>query len=295
MRVGREDNHAKSASARVLRGRSAGSPRGESRAGRAAQELNAVVIIFRSRSCRPGALLVRRSLSQRRGDERVTRRLQRQPRQFRQCARAPWTVGRFYTGRSARGQRAMGFNRGDHEALKPQLPILRRVGEERPRPMTWGGARRALATKITSPSPTASGSSVGRWPVVQGAMRAWAARRGTQRRWRRRFEAAAADLARCRCGRALANCVGWSALRVGREDNHATSASARKRVARWPQRQPRQVRQRACAPWAVGRFSTGRTTRGSRATGVRRGGHDAPKSQPPTWRDVGEEKLRLAA
>ena len=38
-RVGCADNHAKSASAFVLRGRSAGSPQGEARAGRTAQSL----------------------------------------------------------------------------------------------------------------------------------------------------------------------------------------------------------------------------------------------------------------
>ena len=39
-RVGRKDNYAKSANVRVLRGRTAGSPRGEARPGCAARELN---------------------------------------------------------------------------------------------------------------------------------------------------------------------------------------------------------------------------------------------------------------
>ena len=108
-RVGREDNHAKSASARVLRGRSAGSPRGEARAGRAARDSKALVTTCRSRSRRPGAVSVKKSLGQRRGVERAPRWLRRQPRQVRQRARAPWAFGRFSTGRSARGPRGTGF------------------------------------------------------------------------------------------------------------------------------------------------------------------------------------------
>ena len=45
-RFGRKYNHAKSASARVLLGRSAGSPRGEARAGRAARVWNAMGTVF---------------------------------------------------------------------------------------------------------------------------------------------------------------------------------------------------------------------------------------------------------
>ena len=67
LRVGREDNHAKSASARVLRGRSAGSPRGEARARCAPLDSKAVVTQFRSRSHRPIAVSLKKSLGQRRG------------------------------------------------------------------------------------------------------------------------------------------------------------------------------------------------------------------------------------
>ena len=66
-RVGRKDNNAKSASARELRGRTTGSPRGEARADRAARESNAIVTAFPSRSRRPGAVSLKKSLGQRRG------------------------------------------------------------------------------------------------------------------------------------------------------------------------------------------------------------------------------------
>ena len=81
---------------------------------------------------------------------------------------------------------------------KPQPPTWRGVGEEEPRPTARGGARCALAAKTTTRSPTASAFSVGRRPVLHGAKRARAARHGDCTRWPRCFEAAAADLARCR-------------------------------------------------------------------------------------------------
>ena len=64
---------------------------------------------------------------------------------------------------------------------------------------------------------------------------------------------------------------------------------------RWPRRQPRQVRQRARAPWAVGRFYTRRSTRGPRGTGFKHCGHEVPKPQSPTWRGVGAEEPRPTA
>ena len=242
--------------------------------------------------------------------------------QVRQHARAPWVVGRFSTGRSARGTRAMGVKRDVDEDLKPQPPTLHRFGEEEPRPMAWGGAQRALAAKITSQGRQRARApqAVGRFSTGQSAR---VARHGTQARWPRRFEAAATDLERCRCGRALATGMGWSASRVGRKDNHVKCASTRmlrgpsdgspwgearvgrvpresnavastfrsrsrrpvavsvkkslgqqrrvERVVRWPQRRPRQVRQRAYTPWAIGRCSTGRSAHGSRCMEVGRG------------------------
>ena len=72
-RVDCADHHAKSPSARVLRGQPAGSPWREARAGRTARDPDAVATRLRSRSRRPGAVSVRKSLSQRRGWERPLR------------------------------------------------------------------------------------------------------------------------------------------------------------------------------------------------------------------------------
>ena len=182
----------------MLRGRSAGFPRGEARAGSATQELNAMATTIQSHSRRPGAMSVKKSLDQRRGVERVVRWQRRQRHQVRQRAHAPWAVGRFSTRRSARGSRSSGVKRGIRDALQPQPPTRRDVGEEKPRPTAWSGARRALATKTTTPSTPARTCSVGRRPVLYEAKRAWVAQLRSQARYPRRPAAAAADRARCR-------------------------------------------------------------------------------------------------
>ena len=177
-RVDREDNHAKSCTTRVLRGRSAGSARGEALAGRAARKWYASITSLRSRSRRPVAVPVKNSLGQRRGMVRAPLWPQIQPRQVRQRARAPWAFGRLSTGRSARGPRGTSVERYGHVALNPQSPTCHGVGEEQPRPMAWGGARPALATKTTTPSPPVRACTVGRRPVLHGAKLARAARHG---------------------------------------------------------------------------------------------------------------------
>ena len=93
--------------------------------------------------------------------------------------------------------------------------------------MAWGGPRPTSAAKTTMPSPPARACFVGRWPVLHGATCALAAHHGSQTRWSWRYEAAAADLGRCRRKRASANGVGCGASRVAREDNRTKSASAR--------------------------------------------------------------------
>ena len=103
----------------VLRGRSAGSPRGEARAG-----------------CAPGTSKEAKSAT--------TPSLQRT---------TPWAVGWFSTGRSARAPHATELKSFGHGALKPQPPTWRAVGEEEPRPTAWVGARPALAAKTNTPSP----------------------------------------------------------------------------------------------------------------------------------------------
>ena len=189
-----------SASAHVLFGRSAGSPRGEARAGRAPRNSEASVTTFRSGNRRPGAVSVKEILVQQRGVESASRWPRRQPRQLRQRAvRAPWAVGPFSTGRSASGPRATELGSFGHDVSKRQPPTWRGVGEGDPRPTAGGGERVALAAQTTTPTPPArSACSVGGRLVFQGRKRARAARRGTRtlRLWR--FEAAPADLVRCR-------------------------------------------------------------------------------------------------
>ena len=180
-RVGREDNHANSASAHVLPKRSAGSPRGEGRAGRATRKLNAMVMFLRSISRRPVAVSVKKSLGQWLGVERASRWPRRQPRQVRQRARAWWAIGRFSTDLSALGRRDTGFEDGSQVASKPQPLTWRSLGEQEPRLTTWGGARPALTTKTTTPSPPVRAYSVGGRLVLHGAQRARAARHGIQR------------------------------------------------------------------------------------------------------------------
>ena len=84
----------KSASARVPRGQSAGSPRGEARAGRAARDSEAMVMSSRSRSRRPGAVSVQKRLGQRRGVKCAPRWPRRKPRQKAKSASACVLRGR---------------------------------------------------------------------------------------------------------------------------------------------------------------------------------------------------------
>ena len=163
-RVGRDVNHAKSASARVLRGRLAGSSRGDPRAGRAAPDLKFIVPWLRSRSRRPGLLSAKKSLVQWHWVERAPRCPRCQPRQVRQRACAPWAVGRFSTGRSARGPHATGAESFDYVALKARPPNWRGVVKEKPRPSAWGGARLVLAAKTTTPSLLRCACSMGGLP-----------------------------------------------------------------------------------------------------------------------------------
>ena len=175
LRVGCKDNHAKSTSARVLHARSAGFPRGEPRAGRAARNLKAIVTKIRSRSRKPGAVSEKRSLGQRREMERAPRCPRRQPRQVRQRARVLWALGRFSTGQSARGPRGSEFGKFGYVLPKPRPPNWRGVGVEKSRPMEWVVARLALAAKTTPPSPPARACSISGRLVLHGAKRAQAA------------------------------------------------------------------------------------------------------------------------
>ena len=154
-----------------LRDRSAGPPRGEARPTRAARDLDVVPAASHTHCRRRGSESVKRSLGQGAG----------------------WSM--THVGRK------------DNHAKSASARALR-------------GGR----------------------PVSNGAKRARAARYGDRKPWSRDSAPAAVGLARCRCGRASANGLGWSASRVGREDNHAKSASAqvlRGRMAGSPLRKER--------------------------------------------------------
>ena len=174
-RVGLDDNHAKSASAHVPCGRSAGSLQGEVRPSRAAQDSKAMVKTLRNRSRRPVALSVQKSLGTWRGVERAPRWPRRQPRQVRQRTRALWAVGWISTGRSARWPRATEFGSIRYGILKPQPRTWRGVGEEEPRPTAWGGACPALTATTTTPSPPARTCSVSGRLILHWVKRAGAA------------------------------------------------------------------------------------------------------------------------
>ena len=194
--VGREDNHAKSASVRVLCGLLSRTPRGEGRVGRTALNLKGVATSGRSRSRQPVAVLIKIDLRQRLGVERAPRWERRQPRQLRQRACAPWAVGRFSTGRSSRGPRGTGPEGCVHVNAKLQPPTWRDFNEDTPRPTAWGGARPALPRwQRRQPRQVRQCSMSGR-PVLHGAKLALAARHWTCRVWPPRARATAAYLAR---------------------------------------------------------------------------------------------------
>ena len=171
--------------------------------GCAARKLNAVIMLLRSRSRRPVAVSVKKSLGQWRRVVHALRWPRRQPRQVRQCARAPWAVWPVLHGAK--------LARAARHGIRKLLP-----GRLKPQPLTWRG-------------------------VYEQEPR--------QRRWV-------------------------------------------EHVLRWPRRQPRQVLQRAHAPWEVSRFSTGRSARRPVDAEVARYSHGVWKPQPPTWRGVGEEEPR---
>ena len=197
-RVGCADNHAKSASALVHRGRSVGYLRGDARAGFAAQLPEAIAAKARSHSRLPGEIGLNWSLGQRRGMQRAPRWLRRQPRQVRQRACAPWAMGRFSAGRSARGPLATELNSFGYKVSKPQPPTWRGVGDDKSRHTVWDGSVPGVGPKTTTLSPPARACSVGGRPVLHGATRARVAQHRIRNLQSHQFEAAAADLTRSR-------------------------------------------------------------------------------------------------
>ena len=230
----------------------------------------------RSRSRRPDAVAVRRSLGQRTVDERVASWSRQQPSPQR-AVRTPWAVSRFSTGRRARGPRATESKSFGYGGLKPQPPTWRGVVREEPRTTVCGKARPALAAQTTTPSPPARTCSVGGRLVIYGAKRARAASNGIHRSF----------------GYGVSKPQPPTWRGVGEEQRRPTVWGEARLALAAKKQKPRHVRQqRARALWAVGWFSTGRSARGPRATEFKPFGYDLSKPQPPTWRGVVEEEPR---
>ena len=235
-----------------------------------------MVTTFRSRSRRPGAVSVKKSLGQRRGVERA--RVGREDNHAKSASaqRAPWAVGRFSTGRSARGPRATGVERCGYDVSKPQPPTWRGVGEEEPQPTAWGGARRALAAKTTTPSPPARACSVGGRPVLHGAKRARAARHGSRKR-----------------GHDVPKPQPPTWRGVGEEEPRPTAWGGARRALAAKTTTPSPPA-RACSvggrPVLHGAKRARAARHGNQTLWSRRS-----KPQPPTWRGVGEEEPRPTA
>ena len=193
------------------------------------------------------------------------------------AALAPWAVGRFYKGLIMRGSRGSAFERGGHNRSKTESPTCRGVGAIEPWPTTWRGACSELGHNTTTPSPNCVARVLrGRSANTARGESARAGRHDFQTRWLNCFEARAADLSRCWCGRASADGVGRSAPRAGPQHAKCVLCAAR-------------------AHWAVGLYSTARNAHGPHVTGFERVDHDWLDPVPPTSRSVGVVETRLMA
>ena len=89
-------------------------------------------------------------------------------------AHVSWAVGRYSTGRTARGPLVTRFERGGHDLPKLVPPTCRGVGAVEPRPTALRGVRLLLGHNTTMPSPQS-----GVWRVLYG--RSVNIRRGEKR------------------------------------------------------------------------------------------------------------------
>ena len=229
-RVGRAHNHAKYASARVLCGRSAGAPRGEARAGRAPRSWKAWLRRFEAAAadrarCRwrgASANCVRWSAPQvGRADNRAKHAARRD-----KCSLGGQLVLHVtMPSRAARhGTRTSQQRR--FEAAAANTARCRCKGASA-NGVGWSAPRVGHADNRAKHAARRHKCSVGGRLVLHVTKPSRGARHGTRTRRQRRFEAAAADRARCRWRGASANCVRWSAPRVGRADNRAKHAARR--------------------------------------------------------------------
>ena len=157
-----------------------------------------LVADLQSHNRRPGAVSLKKSLGQRRWVERARHWQRRQPRQVCQRARvlhgqmAGPPRGEARANRAAHESNAMAVTFRGRCHRRGAVSLKKSLGQRR------GMERPVLATQTTTPSLPARACSMGGWPVRLEANRARAARLRSRKLWSRRFEAAAADLARCR-------------------------------------------------------------------------------------------------
>ena len=154
----------------VLRGRSSDSQRGDERAVRTSRESNAVTPTVRSRSRRPGAVAVRRSLGQRTGQKRIASWPQPHNQvRTAQCWRACSVGGRPILDGAIRARCARHGSRAWQCRRYTSLPLTRCGGRAaKPRPITWAGAGRKLAP-ATQPSRYCAVHSRALWAVVRAS------------------------------------------------------------------------------------------------------------------------------
>ena len=168
----------------------------------------------------------------------------------------PWAVSRYSTRWKARGPRATQFKVHDYDLLKP-------VAMPSPHWPRWPTIQQRSGCTAWR------ACSVRGRPMLHGANRPWAARPSTERN-----------------GHGLSNSVLPTRCGVGAIEPRPTAwGGARPALAHNTSTQSAHCAARA--PWLVGRYSTGRTTRGSRARGFERSGHDLSKPVPATSRGVG--------
>ena len=137
-RVGRADNHAKSASAHVLCGRSNSSPPGEARAGRTPR--NSKSLITTSEAAPPSWRGLGEEEPRPSAGGWSARRVGSEDNHGKSAAhtlRAPWAVCWFSTGRCARRPHATEIETFGYDVLKPSPPTWRGVAEQKPRPTAW--------------------------------------------------------------------------------------------------------------------------------------------------------------
>ena len=217
----------------------AGSPRDEAFPWRAPRDENESATTVRSRRRQHGAVSVQRSLGQRRGVERAASWPRRQPRQARGAQRQV-LCGRslvLHVTKPSRGARhgTRTSQQRRFEAAAANTARCRCRGASA-NGVGWSAPRVGHADNRAKHAARRDKCSVGGRLVLHVTKPSRGARHGTRTSQQRRFEAAAANTARCRCKGASANGVGWSAPRVGHADNRAKHAARRDKCSvggRW--------------------------------------------------------------